>query len=485
VIEARDEPMFTAAGVAAATGASLIGEPSARVESIVADSREAGPFALFVALPGARVDGHSFIEAALREGTSCILARSDQRSSVEAASSALAKQAGAALLFVPDTLSALQSLARAYRARYPNLLRIGVTGSSGKTTTKECIASILGRSRSIIVNHGNLNSDIGLPLSIFAITKAHEVGIFEMGMSRLGEMNELASVLEPDVALITNVGIAHVGVLGSRDAIAGEKKAIFSRFDGRQAGFVWEDDDYNAFLKSGVRGDVADFGPRSTIRLSVARDRGLEGYDLSWDGIAFHYPLPGRHNLLDAVGAAATASRAGASASDVAEGLSSVRPLFGRSEVLRGEFTIVRDCYNANPDSMAAAIRLCDSVDWAGRRAYVLGSMLELGPESEAAHRTMGEIAGRSEADALFFFGEETRSAFDAARLAGFRGLMIFETDFERLLAAIRGYIAPGDLALIKASRSMALERLAEALATGRSRTTESSRVLGEASDVP
>lgn len=484
MIDVRAEPLFTAAGVAIITGASLTGEPSASVDSIVVDSREVRSLALFVALPGARVDGHSFIEDALREGASCILARSDHRSSVEAASSALAKQTGAALLFVPDTLSALQSLARAHRARYPNLLRIGVTGSSGKTTTKECIASILGRSRSVIVNHGNLNSDIGLPLSIFAITKAHEVGIFEMGMNRLGEINELASVFEPDIALVTNVGIAHVGVLGSRDAIAEEKKAIFSRFDGRQAGFVWEDDDYNAFLKSGVRGDMADFGPRSTRRLGVGRNLGLDGYDLSWDGIDFRYPLPGRHNLLDAVAAAATASRAGATAFDVAKGLSSVRPLFGRSEVLRGDFTIVRDCYNANPDSVEAAIKLCDSVEWAGRRAYVLGSMLELGPESEAAHRTMGEIAGRSEADALFFFGEETRFAFDAARLAGFRGLTIFETDFERLLAAVRGYIAPGDLALLKASRSMALERLAEALATGKSRTTESLRDLGEASDV-
>ena len=124
----------------------------------------------------------------------------------------------------------------------------------------------------------------------------------------------------------------------------------------------------------------------------------------------------------------------------------------------------MRDCYNSNPDSVEAAIGLCDSVKWKGRRVYVLGSMLELGSESEAAHRAMGETAGRSEADALFFFGEETRPAFDAARLAGFRGLAVFETDFDRLLAAVRGYIAQGDLALVKASRGMALERLAEAL---------------------
>ena len=124
----------------------------------------------------------------------------------------------------------------------------------------------------------------------------------------------------------------------------------------------------------------------------------------------------------------------------------------------------MRDCYNANPDSVEAAISLCDSLEWRGRRAYVLGSMLELGLESESAHRAMGDAAGKSSADALFFFGADARPAFEAARLAGFRGLVVFETDFDRLLAGLRAYLAPGDLALLKASRGMALERLADAL---------------------
>lgn len=463
----RTASLFSAAEASALAGGELVGDGAAEIGSVVVDSRAARRGSLFVALPGERTDGHAHIEAALGAGASCVIARSDRRAAVEAATAALAAERGAALVFVPDALAALQALARAHRARFPRLLRIGITGSSGKTTTKECVAAILGRSRSIISNPGNLNSDIGLPLSMFAITDSHEAGIFEMGMNRAGEMGELAAVYEPDVAIIMNVGTAHIGILGSRDAIAKEKKAIFSRFDGRQAGFVWEDDDYEAFLRSGVRGDVSDFGPRSTVGLRVLRNLGLEGYDLSWDGIAFRFPLPGRHNLLDAIGAAAVSSRAGASAADVAGGLASVKPLFGRSEILRGSFTILRDCYNANPDSVEAAIGLCDSLEWPGRRAYVLGSMLELGNDSESAHRAMGETAGKSEADALFFFGAETRPAFDAARLAGFRGLVVFETDFDRLLAAVRGYIAPGDLALLKGSRGMALERVADALAAG------------------
>jgi UDP-N-acetylmuramoyl-tripeptide--D-alanyl-D-alanine ligase len=459
-------PLFAASEAAALTG-ELSGDPRALVRSVVVDSRKVEPGSLFVALPGERVDGHSYVEAALEAGASCAIARLDRRASVEASCLELAKARGAALIFAPDVLAALQALARDYRARFPKLLRIGITGSSGKTTTKECVSAILGRSRSVVLNPGNLNSDIGLPLSMFSIRESHEIGVFEMGMNRAGEMDELAGVYEPDLALITNVGTAHIGILGSRQAIAEEKKRIFSRFDGSQAGFVWEDDDYKAVLKAGVRGEILEFGPRNTAGLRVTRDLGLEGYSLSWLGREFAFPLPGRHNLADAIGAIALASRSGASPEDVASGLSSVRPLFGRSEILRGEYTIVRDCYNANPDSVKAAIGLCDGVEWPGRRAYVLGSMLELGEESERAHREIGEAAGESKADALFFFGEEAYPAFDAARLAGFRGLAVFETDFDRLLAAVRGYLVRGDLALLKGSRGMELERLSDALMPG------------------
>jgi UDP-N-acetylmuramoyl-tripeptide--D-alanyl-D-alanine ligase len=470
----RGSALFSAAAAAAAVGGELVGGNSAIIESVVADSRKVEAGSLFVALPGERTDGHAYIAAALGLGASCVFARSDRReaaleafSAAKAARGAESRAAGSALVLVADALVALQALAREHRRRFPRLLRIGITGSSGKTTTKECMAAILGRSRRVVLNPGNLNSDIGLPLSIFAIGEAHEAGIFEMGMNRAGEMGELASVFEPDIALITNVGTAHIGILGSRDAIAREKKMIFSRFDGSQAGFVWEDDAYNSFLKNGVPGEIADFGTRSTTAMRVARSMGLGGYELEWKGRKFRLSLPGRHNLLDAIGAAAAASRAGAPDGDVAEGLSSVRPLFGRSEILEGEFTIVRDCYNANPDSVEAAIGLCDSVEWRGRRAYILGSMLELGSESESAHRAMGETAGKSAADALFFFGVDARPAFEAARLAGFRGLVVFETDFDRLLAAVRAYLASGDLALVKGSRGMALERLADALLPG------------------
>lgn len=461
----RPAPLYEAGQAAAVAGALLAGDGRAHIESVVADSRKVRPGSLFVAMPGERVDGHDYIAAALEAGASAILAQADRRASVEAATGDLVASRGAALLFVPEPLAALQALAREYRGRFPRLLRVGITGSSGKTTTKECAAAALGRSRSVVMNEGNLNSDIGLSLSMFTLRDEHEVGVFEMGMNRRGEMAELAWIYEPDIALITNVGVAHIGILGSRDAIAAEKKQVFSKFDGRQTGFVWEDDDYRAFLQEGVRGEMLEFGPRSTRGFRGARDLGLEGYEVDWEGLRFRFPLAGRHNLLDGIAAMALAGRLGTPAPEVAEGLSAVHPLFGRSEIQKGTITLVKDCYNANPDSVAAAIQLCDDLEWPGRRVYVLGSMLELGPTSDAAHREVGARGGTSKADALFFFGEETRVAFEKARESGFRGLCVFETDFDRLRASVRSFLRPGDLVLLKASRSMALERLADALA--------------------
>ncbi len=213
-----------------------------------------------------------------------------------------------------------------------------------------------------------------------------------------------------------------------------------------------------------MRGEVLDFGPRSTKGFRGAEDLGLDGFAVDWEGLRVRFPLVGRHNLSNAIAAMALAERVGTPPRELAAGLERVRPLFGRSEILRGEVTIIRDCYNANPDSSEAAIEFCDSLSWGGRRVYVLGSMLELGAESVAAHRRVGEAAGRSRADALFFFGEEARPAYEAAIEAGFAGPVAHEEDFDRLGRAAREAIRPGDLVLLKASRGMALERLAELL---------------------
>jgi UDP-N-acetylmuramoyl-tripeptide--D-alanyl-D-alanine ligase len=443
-------------------GARLEGSPGARFATVAVDSRKVDPSSLFVALAGERVDGHDYLRQALEAGSPCLLASEARWPALEKGLLAAMEGRGAAVLVVPDGLRALQILAKARRQRVPGMRRIGITGSSGKTTTKEIAASILAQGHRIAVNPGNLNSDIGLSQSMFGIEAGTELGIFEMGMNRRGEMAEIAAVYEPDIALITNVGTAHIGILGTRQAIAEEKKAVFSRFDGSQLGFVGEDDDYRAFLKEGVRGEVRDFGPRSTKGFKGARDLGLDGFAVDWEGLQVRFPLVGKHNLINAIAAMALAECVGTPPRDVAAGLEAVRPLFGRSEILRGEVTVIRDCYNSNPDSAEAALEFCDSLPWEGRRAYVIGSMLELGAESDAAHARVGGACGGSKAEALFFFGEETRPAFETARAGGFAGPIVFETDFDRLGAALKAWLRRGDLVLLKASRGMALERLTE-----------------------
>ena len=444
------------------SSARLEGSPQTRYSSACVDSRKVEASSLFVALQGERVDGHDYMGQALVSGAVCLLASEKRWPEYEKALLGPMAEAKAAVIVVSDVLSAFQALATARRKRVPGLRRIGITGSSGKTTTKEIAASIFCQGSAVAMNPGNLNSDVGLSLSMFGIDEDAQIGIFEMGMNRKGEMGELASIYDPDIALITNVGTAHIGILGSRDAIALEKKAIFSRFDGRQIGFIGEGDDYRAFLEEGMRGEARNFGPRTTKGFRGAEDRGLDGFAVDWEGLRVRFPLVGRHNLANAIAAMALAECVGTPPQEVAAGLEAVRPLFGRSEILHGEVTILRDCYNANPDSCEAALEFCDSLEWRGRRVYVLGSMLELGAESEAAHRRVGSSASSSKADALFFFGDEAHAAFEAARSGGFRGLVFFETDFDRLAAAVAAYTKAGDLLLLKASRGMALERLAD-----------------------
>lgn len=472
--EKKADILFTAGEAAGMIGGACRGNLGAGIRSVFADSRKAKEGSLFVALPGEFADGHDYIVAALRQGVSCVLADAGRKEKVLADIAAAGLGlGGACLVFADSPLAGLQALAREHRRRMKGLLRIGVTGSSGKTTTKECIAAALAPAYpegALAMNEGNLNSDIGLALSMFSLTPAHKVGVFEMGMNRVGEMDELAAIYEPDIGVITNIGVAHIGLIGSREGIAAEKKKIFSRFMGAQRGFVWDGDAFKDFLKLGVRGKVSEFGLSSTVGLEGVESRGLEGWKITWKGQACAFPLPGRHNLLNALAALSVAADLGVDPALAAGGLASVKPLFGRSEIFSGAVSLVRDCYNANPDSVAAAIDFCDSVEWAGRKVYVLGSMRELGSSSAEEHAAMGRRAASSSADAVFFFGDETEASLEAALAvkasdpAG-AGMSLFHTsDLKALVDAVLGYLREGDLVLAKASRGLALERFTDAL---------------------
>jgi UDP-N-acetylmuramoyl-tripeptide--D-alanyl-D-alanine ligase len=434
--------------------------------SVHIDSRAVRPVSLFVALPGTSVDGHCFVKAAFDAGATCAMVARSRLGDPSLGLEDAARTAGASLLVVENTLEGLQDAARVYLEGFPRLLRIGCTGSAGKSTTKEIAAAMIGREKSVVMNRGNLNSETGLPLSVFEVRAHHEVGIFEMGMNKPGEIAALARILKPQIALITMIGTAHIAYFGSREAILEEKTGIFSRFSGTETALIFEDDDFREVMAAKVRGRVVFYGPKTLEELQKVEDLGLEGTEITWEGISVRFCLPGKYNLRNAMAAAAIARAVPVSSRAIREGLASVKPLFGRSEIIRGPVTVIRDCYNANPESMAEAIGFCDGLDWPGRRVYIIGSMLELGAASAEAHDRIGRLLAASKADRVFFFGPETRvsaEALAAAEALEGRKILSFHADImSELSRAVKEYIRPGDLVLLKGSRGCALERLME-----------------------
>ncbi|MDR2477614.1 MAG: UDP-N-acetylmuramoyl-tripeptide--D-alanyl-D-alanine ligase, partial [Treponema sp.] len=402
--------------------------------SVSIDSRTAKEGSLFVALSGSASDGHRHIGGAFRAGADAAMVESAKLASSGAA--AIAKDMGKTLIVVDNTLRGLQDSARVYLEQFPGLLKIGITGSSGKTTAKEITAAIIGVEKNTVMNPGNYNSETGLPLAVFAVRPWHEAGVFELGMNRNGEIGELAAVLKPNIALITNIGSAHIGILGSKQAIAEEKKQIFSQL-GAGAALIPEDDEFRDFLAQGSGGRVCFYGPKSFTELGAIKDLGLGGSEITWDGQRIRFPLPGKHNLADALAALAIAREIPVSRGAIKRGLESARPLVGRGEIIRGRTTVIRDCYNANPESLGEALDFCDSLEWAGRRVYVIGDMLELGAASCFAHQEMGRRLAASRADMVFLYGTETEAA--AALMAG---KPYFHTRrMEELSAALDGYV--------------------------------------------
>ncbi len=361
-----------------------------------------------------------------------------------------------------DTLKQLQLLAEEHRKKFTSLTVIGITGSNGKTTTKEMIAAILEKHRPTYKNPGNLNSEIGLPLTVLRMRGGYEYAVLEMGINHIGEMDILVKVARPDLAVITNIGRAHIGHLGSQRKIAEEKRKIFSIFDSENAAFIYENEGFAPILTEHLQGSLNYFGEKSEEDLVRVLDKGLEGFDLVFTDGTVSLPLPGRHNLLNALAAIRVARYLGVPFLCIQEGLSGMTASFGRTQVLPGAVTVVQDCYNANPDSLQASARMIFSTPTEGRRILVLGDMLELGEESQGAHESLADFLKRSEVDRIFLYGPEMKAAYDA--FGSDRKSVFHTTDFQELKSALMAYVRQGDLVLLKGSRGMELERLTDSL---------------------
>ena len=429
------------------------------VTRVCCDSREVIPDALFFALPGDRTDGHWYISEAFLRGAAGAVAQVSNLSGDPSWFLQLPEGWKRRIIFVEDGTAALQASAEAYLRQFKSLTRIGITGSCGKTTTKELLFSIISQEYETVKNPGNRNSVVGLPLSLFSVEDTHRYALFEMGISIPGEMDRLASVYKPHIGLVTNIGSAHAGTLGSLEDTAREKGNIFSQ--GALRGYMHEDTLWAQELSRRAQAVFRLFGLRHTQGIEQYSSRGLSGWVITYRGKKISFPLIGYHNLVNACGAITLSEDLGISSESIAAGLSSAAPLAGRGRVIPGSVTVIEDYYNANADSMESMLAYVRSINWKrGRVLLVLGAMKELGHGAQDYHREVGKMINRIQPSGVFLYGEE----MEYTRREISTPMMVHTDDIEELRRAVAEYIRPGDLVLIKGSRAMEMERLVPSL---------------------
>lgn len=449
-----------------AVGAEIYGQTS-HFECAVTDSRDAVNGSLFVALKGNNTDGHLYIDQAYANGCRLFLVSKNWFSA------AANQYKDACYIVADDTLFALQQTAGLWcrmmsgpleKRNGKSLVKIGVTGSSGKTTCKEIIASILSVSSKVIKNPGNLNSEIGLPASLFLIRDYHEYAVFEMGINRKGEMDLLADLYQPEIAVITLIGTAHIGLLGgTKRHIAEEKKKIakyLSQNNGRL--IVWEDDEFRDFLIKDIA-NAYTFGPRSSINFEGARDLGSQGWLIRYDGTETCFPLPGSHNLLNALAGIKIAELLSIRTADILKGLEQVEGAKSRTSICQGNFIIVDDTYNANLESFMAGFALGKQLAGSHRLICIVGAMKELGEQSQAIHEKLGELIAQVKPDSVICYGEETIYTIQKAKELGFMNIAM-DNSHEEIISNVLAYVSKDDCVYLKGSRAMMLDKVALAL---------------------
>ncbi len=439
--------MLTLSEIAAAVGGRVAGPPCS-IHAVVTDSRAITPGCLFVALHGEHFDGHQFVGEVARHGAAAALV--DREPEPGWPSSVL----------VPDTRAALGRLA-AYWRRQSKAKVIAVTGSNGKTSVKEMTAQILSRAAPSIATEGNLNNDIGMPLTLLRLRASHQYAVVEMGMNRPGEIASLAAIAAPDVACVTNAGLAHLAGLGSVQAIAEEKGQVYAALSARGVAVVNGDDPFAAYWRGLAPGRVVTYGLQAGADVSATYVLSRTGSELMLKIPSASAPLPvslavlGRHNVVNALAAAAIAFALDVPGQTIRDGLTAARPVHGRLETGPGYAgsCLIDDTYNANPDSARAALDVLAHLS--GERWFVLGDMLELGPDAARLHSVFGEAAAHTGIDHLLTFGD---LAFHASRSFGARARHY--RDIDELIAEVKPVLHKGAVILVKGSRSTRMERV-------------------------
>jgi UDP-N-acetylmuramoyl-tripeptide--D-alanyl-D-alanine ligase len=439
----------------------------ARLAGVSIDSRTVARGELFVAIHGPRHDGHNYVGAALDAGALAAVVAQDRMGG-------FAEPVRSKLFAVRDTLAALQGLAQAVRTRWGRRLA-AVTGSAGKTTTKEILAALLGSRLRVLKSEGNLNNEYGLPLQLSRLDDSDEVAVVELGMSHAGELRRLAEIARPDVGVVTRVAPVHLEFFASVDDIALAKRELIEGLTGHDSVAVLNADDPRvAHFAEVAPGRVVTFGFSfgAGFRAERIDDRGVEGSEFDFigpsDRVRLTLPLAGRHNISNALAALAAASVWGVGGAEAKEVFPRLEPAGMRGRVLHYDagFSVVNDCYNSNPVALAAMVEILIHTPTPGRRILAAGEMLELGPSSSELHRAAGRDAAASGAIS-WIIGVQgdsesfVRGAIEAGHPAKRAKFIGSSAEAAAFLADL---LAPGDLMLVKGSRGVKMERIVEAL---------------------
>ena len=445
--------------IAEVCGGTYIGRESDQekeVTAITTDSRKAEKGGLFAAIRGERADGHDFIPSVFEKGALCVISEREL------------PDAQGNYILTGSTLDALKAVAEEYLEQL-GIPVVGITGSVGKTSTKEMIAAVLAQKYRVLKTAGNFNNELGLPLTVFRLREEDEIAVLEMGISDFGEMHRLAKIAKPDTCVITNIGPCHLEFLGDRDGVLKAKTEIFDFLRPNGHIILNGDDDKLSTIQEvkGIRPVFFGIDKENTVYADRIEKRGLDGIScrIHTDQGSFTtvIPSPGIHMVQNALAGTAVGLQYGMSLEQIQAGIESLRPVNGRFHIVHTEqYTVIDDCYNANPISMKASLEILG--DGPGRKVAILGDMGELGPDEERLHYSVGQAAGALDIDCCLCVGPLCRKLAEGIADVNQKIEVIHFEHLQELLGKLPQLVRKDDTILVKASHFMHFEKVVEKL---------------------